>query len=177
MKQLIEELLSKIADMGAASCADCETGVAWMNDKAGDEFVAKYPHTFAAMSAVHDAADKLEAALEQASNTLGRVVTDGHIITATAESTDRAPDVGGRLREIQDALVSGCVVKFTNPCNGVVKYLNDATLDTDGEMTAYYSTSATTYLAWDAEQYTADVISADEAAAEIAAHKEKAAQS
>ena len=87
MKQLIEQLLSKIADMGAAPCADCETGVAWMNDKAGGEFVVKYPHTSAAMTAVHEAADKLEAALEQASSTLGRVVTSGHIITATAEST------------------------------------------------------------------------------------------
>ena len=87
MKQLINNLLSKIADMGAAPCEDCERGVAWMNEAAGKEFTDKYPATTMAMRQVHEAAEALEEAMEKAGGPSAEVVIDGHILTATKEST------------------------------------------------------------------------------------------
>lgn len=96
MKQLINDLLSKIEGMGAAPCEDCESGVRCLNEANGKEFVAKYPATFAAMSAVHDAANKLEEAMDAEAHILDRVTVGEHIITATKEST-------GYLINIQQA--------------------------------------------------------------------------
>lgn len=124
MKQFIEQLLSAIADLGVAPSLDSETGVAWMNDKAGGEFVAKYPNTFAAMGAVHDAANKLEDALEQAPTLLGHVVTSGHIITATAESTGILINISEANAECP-TFVAEVLVEVFDGAAGVYVY-NDA---------------------------------------------------
>lgn len=98
-------------------------------------------------------------------------------MSRTILGLDVTPDVDGRRQMIHNALEVGCKVRFTNTYTGCVKYLDDATEDEDGDMRAYFSTGVTRSLAWEAELYTIEVITAEQASAEIAVLEGKAVQS
>lgn len=58
-----------------------------------------------------------------------------------------------RREKIAEILNKGGVVKFTNTLNGITKFVNNATKDADGDMTAFKYNGRTSAVCWEALEY------------------------
>lgn len=59
-----------------------------------------------------------------------------------------------REAQINEIISRGGVVKFTNTLNGVVKFVNNADKDDDGDLTAFKHTGRSSAVCWEAVEYT-----------------------